>query len=118
MVSRRAFCAFTGAALVTPRVWASNSGDLRDWLACLRDREAAARVGARLRSGFGETPRGLWADSLARLTSLAGEASRDLLRRIIADEFRNGQTVILEGVLFSRTEVVLFDQAYRAAFST
>src|SRR5262245_18154313 len=108
MMSRRVFCVLAGASLAAPRDGlASSMPEARDWLHCIKDREAAARIGFRLRSKIQESERRLCAEALARLNDLAGKADPELLRSIVADEFRRGKTLTVEGVVFSRTEVVL-----------
>jgi hypothetical protein len=92
---------------------ASGDGNPRDWLCCLHDLDAAARIGARLQSG---SVRNLSAAPLTNSFPLGGQPSPEQLRSIIADEFRSGRTVLLDGVVFSHTEIRLYDQAYRARF--
>jgi len=114
MVSRRAFCLLTSAGIVVPHAaLASVDGDMRRWLSCIDDLDAAARIGARLQCG---SVRNLSAEPLGHSIGLGGQPNPERLRSIIADEFRNGRTVLLDGVVFSRTEVRLYDLAYRARF--
>lgn len=112
IVSRRAFCLVTSAAIVVPHAaLASVDGDMCRWLSCIDDVDAAARIGARLQSG---SVRNLSAEPLGDSIDLGGWPHPERLRSIIADDFRSGRTVLLDGVVFSRTEVRLYDLAYRA----
>jgi len=117
MVSRRAFCVLTGAAIVASGRGSAADVDGSDrldaWLRLVRNHEAAARIGARLQPKLDRSARASCATSLSRLSGHTGETSPELLHRMIADEFRTGQTLLLDGVLFSRTEVLLYDRAYR-----
>jgi len=119
MMSRRVFCVLAGASLAAPRDGLdSGIPETRDWLYCIQDREAAARIGSRIRSKMEEPERRICAEAMARLNDLAGKAHPELLRSIVADEFRRGKTLTVEGVVFSRTEVALCDHACRAGFSS
>lgn len=115
MISRRVFCILTGAAVAVPqRGFASKLDQPRGWLDCIQNLEAAARIGARLRPEIADGAASLCIASSKRLDRCAEGASPELLGRIIADEFRNGEIVVLAGVAFSRAEVVLYERAYRA----
>lgn len=122
MISRRQFVVLAGAAVVAPHAGvealAPHPGDPRIWLACIHDLAAAGRVGARLQPGLGDAVRDLCAESAARLDALVGDARPARLNDLIAEDFRRGRTVTLEGVALSRTEVVLYDRAYRATTGT
>src|SRR5689334_18311392 len=102
MISRREFIVLAGAgAIVSNRGLAPDFSGPQTWLHCVRDLGAAGRIGAQLQRGLGENVRGLCAESAARLDALAGDASPERLSGIVADDFRNGRTVMLEGVVLS-----------------
>ena len=114
MMSRRLFVAGAGAAIAVPcpAIGAGRAG-LEPWLRCFTKLDAAARIGSHLHLGVGYELSSTCARSLERLNRLTGDASPELLTRIIAQEFRRGQTMQVQGVVLSQTEVLLYAHAYR-----
>jgi hypothetical protein len=108
----------SSAALVPTIALASpETAVLASWLPLLSERAAADRLGVQLDAR-------LQADAIDHLlTEAAGtlrprQPSAETLKRILAEEFRAGRSLAVDGFLFSRTEVALLLYAARRGHDT
>jgi hypothetical protein len=116
IVSRRHLLAGAAVFMLSPRsAFAARNDQTEALLALLPDRDAAAKLGARWMQREPQQP----ADVLESLQQglrwsrdADGSTLRHALTNAIADDFRNGTVVKLEGWQIARTQAELCALAY------